>query len=281
MNETQHKTHRVHIANLEMNISYGCNLKCEYCAHLGRFMKGIVPLDALLLWYRSWNQKIHPYNVRVMGGEPLLHPHLESVLYETKNHWKDSHVELVTNGLLLPKMKDSVFVALKKIGANVTVSKHFDDPYYNRLLIAGIDTLKQHGIEPKIVKSNGNWMKYYRIDEQGHAVPYQSNPTNAWKNCFVKNRCTTLIDNCLYRCPQLACYSYAVRQRFASDAWNAVLEYKPLTPDCTQGELEAFMNEGACEQCGICPEKFEYANMYEKISPFGVPVIRKLFLKYS
>ena len=240
-------------------------------------MKGIVPLDDLLLWYQSWNTKIRPHNVRVMGGEPLLHPHVETVLYETRNYWQDSRVELVTNGLLLPEAADSVFTALKEIGADITVSKHFDDPYYNRMFHAGLNALQKHGIEPRVTQSNRHWMKYYRIDGQGCAVPYQSDPSNAWKNCYVKNLCTTLIDNRLYRCPQLGCAAYALNQGFVSDAWKVVLDYKPLTPDCTHEELAAFICSGGCEQCSICPESFEFANMYEKINPFGLPLIRKHF----
>jgi len=240
-------------------------------------MKGIVPLEELLFWYRSWNQKIRPHNVRIMGGEPLLHPHLETILYETRNHWQDSRIELITNGLLIPKMKASFFAALRKIGAAVTVSKHFDDPYYNPMLEAGIETLKTHGIEPHITRSHWYWMKCYCIDEQGCAVPYQSDPEKAWELCYVKNLCTTLLDNCLYRCPQLGCYSHAVKKGFVSDAWKGVLDYKPLPHTCTQEELEMFMKSGACEQCSICPEEFQYADMYEKINLFGFPLIQKLF----
>lgn len=275
---TQQEKHRVRVTNLEMNVAYGCNLKCEYCTHLGRFMKGIVPWEELLLWYRSWNQKIHPHNVRVMGGEPLLHPHLESILYGTREHWKDSRVELITNGLLLPKAKASLFTALKEIGADVTVSRHFDDPCYNQMFAAGIEVLKKHGIEPHITQSNWFWMKCYRIDEQGRTSPYQSDPEKAWKPCYVKNLCTTLLDNCLYRCPQLGCYAQAVKKGFVPfEAWKVVLDYKPLTSDCTQEELETFMTSGACAQCSICPEEFQYADMYEKLNTFGLPLTKKLF----
>jgi len=240
-------------------------------------MKGIVPIDELLLWYRTWNTKVHPRTVRVLGGEPLLHPHLESILYETRNHWQDSSVEIVTNGLLLQKMKPSVFSILKKIEASVVVSKHFEDPHYNLMFATGIEALRQHEIEPRIVKSNRLWMKCYRFDKQGRAIPYQSNPKIAWENCYVKNRCTTLLDNCLYRCPQLGCFSKAVKQGVVSDAWKVVLNYKPLPPSCTREELEAFMCDEACEQCSICPEKFQYAKMYEKINLFGLHSTRNSF----
>ena len=275
---TQQKTHRVHIASLEMNVSYGCNLRCEYCTHLGRFMKGIVPLDDLLFWYQSWNSKIRPKTIRIIGGEPLLHPQLEFILYETRNHWKDSRIELISNGLLFPKAETSVFAALKKIGVDVTISRHYDDTHYNSTLETGLETLKKHGIKPRITKSHRHWMKCYRINEQGCVIPYQSDPAKAWKICYVKNTCTTLIDNCLYRCPQLGCYSYAVKKGFVPfEAWKVVLDYKPLTSDCTQEELETFTRSGVCEQCSICPERFQYADMYEKINVFGLPLTKNFF----
>jgi hypothetical protein len=272
------ETHRVRVINLEINVAYGCNIKCEYCSHLGRFIKGVVPLDDILHWYRCWNPKILPKNVRIIGGEPLLHPHLESILLETRSHWLDSKVELVTNGLLLPRLNDAVFSTLKTIGANVTVSKHFDDPHYNAMFAAGIDSLRGRGIEPHIINSNQFWRKCYRIVERGCAAPDQSDPGKAWRIFFLKNICTTLLDNCLYRCPLLGCYSYAVKNGFVPfDGWKVVLDYKPLEASCSSKDLEEFMNGGVCEQCSICPEKFQYADMYEKLNLFGLPVAQKLF----
>ena len=244
-------------------------------------MKGIVPLAELLCWYQSWNMKILPKTVRIMGGEPLLHPHLETILYETRNHWKDSKIELITNGLLLPQVEVSVFDALKEIGATVIVSKHFDDQHYNAMIRTGINALKRHGIIPYVLQSGQSWRKFYRLDEQGCAVPYQSDPAKAWSICLAKNCYTTLIDNCLYRCPQLGCYSYAAKKGFVSEDWKAVLNYEPLKPSCTQDELKAFMHEGPCEQCSVCPEQFQYATKYEKINPFGIPSIRKHFCSAS
>jgi len=112
------------------------------------------------------------------------------------------------------------------------------------------------------------------LDEQGKAVPYQSDPHKAWLNCCVKNVCTTLMDNKLYRCPQLACGAHARHKGELSDSWDTVLEYRPLLPNCTQDDINVFIHAGGCDQCRICPETFEYADMYEKINPFGLYSIK-------
>lgn len=266
----------VNVNNLEMNVSFACNLKCEYCTHLGRFMKGIVPVEELVSWYKTWNQKISPRNVRVMGGEPLLHPRIIEVITETRNHWKESRVELITNGLLLPRMPQTLFDRIRENGLDVTVSRHFDDPCYNRMFDGCLETLRKNGIGHHVRQSNRYWMKCYRIDEHGNRQPFQSDPQKAWENCCTTNMCTTLINNKLYRCPQLGCYTYAREKGYVGGEWDVVLNYKPLLPGCTQRELQDFMDDGMCDQCGICPEQFEYADMYEKINPFGLMAINKI-----
>ena len=261
---------RVAIENLEINVVLGCNLKCEYCSHFGRYMKGIVPLEELMKWYATWSPKIAPETVKIIGGEPLLHPDIIAVVEETRRYWPDSEIEFVTNGLRFPKADQRLFFTICKQDVRVTVSRHFDDPHFNKGFTQAIETLRTYGIEPYIPQSNWYWMKYYRLDEQGKAIPYQSDSSKAWLNCCVKNACTTLMDNKLYRCPQLACATHARHKDELSGAWDTVLEYRPLLPDCTQDDINVFIHAGGCDQCRICPEKFEYADMYEKINPFGL-----------
>jgi len=38
------------------------------------------------------------------------------------------------------------------------------------------------------------------------------------------------------------------------------------------------MKNEACEQCSICPEEFQYADMYEKINVFVYPLNKKIFV---
>jgi hypothetical protein len=233
-------------------------------------MKGIVPLEELKSWYQTWNRKILPQNVRIMGGEPLLHPDLEDIVEVTRFYWPDSTVELITNGLLVNRITPELLDSMKRNCVTATVSRHFDDPHYDKLYSFVLEKFEQAGIPCTGQMSVWNWMKCYRIDEMGRAMPYQSDPQKAWKICYVRNLCATLINNKLYRCPQLGCYSYACEMGFVSDDWKTVLDYQPLTPECTAQEIEDFMNREACPQCSICPETFEYADMYEKLNPFGI-----------
>jgi len=238
-------------------------------------MKGMVSLKELVLWYDSWHNRIRPEYVNVMGGEPLLHPELETILAETKKYWPDSRIDLITNGLLIGKMPDSLFSVLRDLDVRVRVSKHFDDPHFDRIYRKNIGILCREGIPYLEINSASGWLKFYRLDRHGNAFPYQSDSEKAWKICYVKGLCITLLDNKLYQCPQLACYAHAVRNGYVSDKWKVVLDYQPLSPDCTCEELETFVKGNRCEQCSICPEEFEHVGAYEKMNPFG----RQTFLE--
>ncbi|MCL2004765.1 MAG: hypothetical protein FWG73_01250, partial [Planctomycetaceae bacterium] len=58
----------IQIPALEINVAYDCNLKCEYCAHLGRYIKGVVPIEEVEKWITSWKDKLLPCIVRILGA---------------------------------------------------------------------------------------------------------------------------------------------------------------------------------------------------------------------
>lgn len=266
---------KVVLPNLEVDIAFECNLKCELCSLFERHAKGVVPLEELVRWYESWNDKILPETVKLLGGEPMLHPDIADVLETTRRYWPDSRIELVTNGLLTSKADPRLFSTICKYDIDVTVSRHFDDPNHNRLFTQAVEIFRGHGIEPYIPQNNGFWVKCRRWDEEGWAAPYQSDPQKAWGNCRVKHATTVLAHNKLYRCPRLAAAVHVRKRGELPDAWDVVSDYRPLFPDCSTDDINVFLQAGACEQCRICPETFEFANMYEKSGPFELHQIEK------
>jgi molybdenum cofactor biosynthesis enzyme MoaA len=66
-------------------------------------MSGIVSVDELVETFRAWHHKVLPDRLRVVGGEPLLHPELETILPELHHYWPNARIDLLTNGLLFPK----------------------------------------------------------------------------------------------------------------------------------------------------------------------------------
>lgn len=96
------------IQYLEHHIVDHCNLNCAGCSHFS-------PISDP--WFEDIEDFIRDFGklaeitgsqigiIRLMGGEPLLHPNLYEFLISCRELFPRTHIELVTNGLLLPKRK--------------------------------------------------------------------------------------------------------------------------------------------------------------------------------
>jgi hypothetical protein len=218
---------------------------------------GFVSLDELKNWYQTWNQKIAPYRVCLLGGEPLLHPQIDEVIIETVKHWNHTRIDILTNGLVLPQKSKTVLNLLKK-HAYIYVTKHFDDPDYNEKFDAAIRYMKEYGINFDVFTNYLGWMKVYKIGDNGKLLPFNSNYKKAWDNCNAKNNCLTIMDNELHKCAALSAYYRMAMLKKIPEEWNRVLTYRPLTKNATKTEILKHTTSGAIPECNVCPEKYEF-----------------------
>ena len=257
---------RIPMQALEINVTYACNLKCEYCTHLGKYMQGVVPFEEIVAWYGAWHKRVHPNWMTLLGGEPLLHPNLAEILYATQEYWYDSEIQIVTNGLLLEAASEDVVEALRKTNVCVSISKHSLRPEFDQKISHGIHLLEQHGIRYEVRPSHTWWMKSYRLDESHRVRPHQSDPEKAWKLCYVKGLCMTLMDGMIFKCPQIACFLRAYNiGLLSSEEWSFLREYVPLLPDASNVEIMEFLDMQTEPACCLCPEVFEFATDEEKL----------------
>lgn len=91
---------------LEFHITDHCNLNCKGCSHfcpianenylsMESFLKDMKRLSELF---------INITKIRIMGGEPLLHPLVTKFVQETRHFFPYSVISVVTNGILLHEM---------------------------------------------------------------------------------------------------------------------------------------------------------------------------------
>lgn len=95
------------IEYLEHHIVDHCNLKCGGCSHFSPIADE---------WFESIEDFTKDFTelakktegkvgvIRLMGGEPLLHPKVEDFLKITRNLFPNSQIQIVTNGLLIHKL---------------------------------------------------------------------------------------------------------------------------------------------------------------------------------
>lgn len=97
---------RPELEYIETHLVDQCNMNCCGCSHFSPFADPWFAdettyqrdLETLSRLFRSIRK------IRLMGGEPLLHPRVEWFLVCTRNIFRYAQIQLVTNGLLLNRM---------------------------------------------------------------------------------------------------------------------------------------------------------------------------------
>ena len=104
----------------EINAVDHCNIACRDCNHASPGVAkaisnpAIVLSDLLLL---SKNYK--SYVLKIVGGEPLLHPDLLALLHAVKKSNICEYIALVTNGTLLQQMPDEIWAELDEVELSI------------------------------------------------------------------------------------------------------------------------------------------------------------------
>jgi len=95
---------------VEINITEKCNLNCKGCDHaMGIIKQRHIPVSEIICDLATASKIIHARTLRVIGGEPLLHPSLLSILSQIKDLSIADSVELWTNGILLNRLPESIW----------------------------------------------------------------------------------------------------------------------------------------------------------------------------
>ena len=188
---------------LEIHLADHCNMNCAGCTHYSPYLErrladvGSVRRDFARLRGMFANVR----RVRLMGGEPLLHPEVTAFMQIVREAFPKSHVTLTTNGLLLAKQSADFWEACRKwrIGIDFTVYP----PMVARE--GAIRALCSAEKVPLRVTPNGAFLA--KLDAQGKQ-PMKS----AFRACRKGNYCPILRDGKIYHCAE-ACYAEAYNRK--------------------------------------------------------------------
>lgn len=95
----------------EMPIIDLCNLNCKGCL-FGVNQNGEVEYTSLNEIKRDFARMAELFEdipwMRILGGEPLMHPDLSEVLDFARQTFPNAEIDVCTNGLLVPKLSDDI-----------------------------------------------------------------------------------------------------------------------------------------------------------------------------
>lgn len=172
-----------------------CNLKCRGCYHFSSLA------DEEYLTLEEFEQDIarlsqlfdgEAEEILLLGGEPLLHPRLNRFFEITRNYFSRGCIKLLSNGLLLPKMKEDFFAAIRENKVELWITKYPVNFDYDRAetyaLQNGVDI---HYFNREPVRTLG----HQPLDVEG-----AQNATVNWHSCYRANLCVDLKHGKMFPC---------------------------------------------------------------------------------
>ena len=246
---------------LEISLAEHCNLNCKGCSHFSpiaeeeyidadTFEKDLSRISELF-------QK-NLGMLRLMGGEPLLHPSLISLLKTARKYFPKTHIQLVTNGLLLPKLGEEFYNCCKDYGIDIHITIYPIGNTYKKIL----EFLDGRKIGYSITSNAVNKEKTFH-----HLVIDKNGGHDAQKNfeqlCSCST-CTNLVKGKLYLCPVRAGMRHFVKYfeqnfpLFDEDGFH--IHEKNVSAE----QILEFLSRPTpfCEYCSC--ESMEYGQKWER-----------------
>jgi MoaA/NifB/PqqE/SkfB family radical SAM enzyme len=164
--------------------------------------------------------------IRLLGGEPLLHPLISEFIEATRCFFPKSNLSLVTNGILLPTMDDRFYEVLKN--NNITLDVTVYPPLKDK-----IPELVSRAVQYEI-PVHYQYADYFCRFLNPHGT---SDKEKTHKECWV-NYCTFLREGKIYPCA-LPALAHIINQKFG---WNIPDDgYIDIHSDITGDDIWSFI----------------------------------------
>jgi ABC-2 type transport system ATP-binding protein len=219
--------------SLETHLVDHCNLKCKGCSHFAPLVDGEVFTD-IEVFKRDFSRLKqlfeHIYEIRLMGGEPLLHPELLTFCHFIRNLYPNTNVSIYTNGILLLKMSDDFWKTCSENNILVKITYYPID-----LRVAEIRRkAKEHNVRLKIPKQIKHFFKHFNIDGD-------SDPKASFLNCRLMFQTPQLREGKLFPC-FFPAYVHIFSQYFNQSLYASEDDYINIFDNINQADIIEFLD---------------------------------------
>ncbi len=183
--------------SFDLHIIDTCNLHCKGCIVLDYLQGGRVTNtryeidDVKDVMTNLSRLDIRLSELKILGGEPTLHSHLDEIIDYIKNTNLVDTLTLITNGLNFTR---SVVESLKKLDRLVISVYPFD--------VDLEDTIKNSVLYYELLYDvEIEFWTYTTFEMFGHKIPNTEYSTDLnWNRCYQKNNCRVVSKEGMYRC---------------------------------------------------------------------------------
>lgn len=187
---------RLNRIKFEVHVVDHCNLNCQMCDHFSPLAQPFFLKEEN--FENDMKRMAELFNgeaeyVRLLGGEPLLHPNIEGFFEIARRYFKNADIYLYTNGLLLPKVSEHFWKEIKKNSIKIWLTKYPIEFDYEKVE----KKLKEEKID--FYYENPNWVKtswklpMNLLEKQNYRRNYMI--------CTIGNMWPLLKNGILYPCP--------------------------------------------------------------------------------
>jgi organic radical activating enzyme len=239
---------RVRVEAFELHVAEHCNLRCANCCNMSPLVgEKLLSVAEVESFTRRMAQVLVADVVKIMGGEPLLHPELPAVLRVLRESGIGDRVRLFTNGLLLSAMPEAFWEALDEL----TISNYTSAPVKPAILAMVRERARRHDFVLNVKP----------VDEftQVLSPRYEHDrerTQRTFERCWLRHRCLVVRDRRFYMCTRAA-YADDFLRRVAHEAPPALLDRSrdgiAIDEPDLAAALETYLDReqplGACRYC--------------------------------
>lgn len=185
---------------LEYHLVDSCNLRCAGCSHYACLLDKLTytKLEDIITDLSLLKDKVgdNLAVLRLLGGEPLLHPQICECLTEIRNLFSKTNLVIVTNGILLRKMPEEFYNICSKSNIQISIT---DYGLPNVDVEEIIHKLKDFGIKANVYRNSAkNLIWHYK------QIRLTEDKIDCLSNCIFKNICNNYRNGKIYLCPHIA-----------------------------------------------------------------------------
>jgi MoaA/NifB/PqqE/SkfB family radical SAM enzyme len=177
---------------LETHLTDHCNLGCKGCSHFSPLVRGEVFAD-IRVFQRDMSRLGELfdsiYEVRLMGGEPLLHPDVLSFCGIARQTFPKARIALFTNGIRLLAMDDRFWDACADLDILLKITWYPIELEMDRIN----KKAREKNVRIKIPNQIKSFFKHINISGD-------SDPESSFRNCRMMFKTPQLRDGRIYPC---------------------------------------------------------------------------------
>ncbi len=233
---------RVQTRALEYHIVDHCNLRCAQCCSFSPMLKfWQVDPDQFEKDLIQVGKVVEPSFLKIVGGEPLLHPELPRLLKIAKKTGISKKISVTTNGHLLTKLADEAWNEFEML----TVSIYPSPPLSKDLLKWIRQKATDHGISVSWKTQD----KFVNLNRSEKATYEEAKKT--FQGCWIHHRCNSVKDGRFYSCtrPQYIQRMAANPQTFKEDGIDLHAHNESALAILIKQHLESSEPINSCYLC--------------------------------